>query len=54
MNIFSEMSTGVAVVSAFMSGVAFLVFGYAALSGIVSAFKEFMKKGSGQMAVRNK
>lgn len=54
LNIFADMSTGAAVVSAFMSGVAVIVFGYAGVMGIANAISEYLKKPAGTMAVRNK
>lgn len=49
----SELSSGLAVVSAFMSGVAVLTFGGAAYHGIVNAIKNY-RKANTAMAVRNK
>lgn len=52
-NIFADMSTGVAIVSAFMSGVAVVVFGGAAFYHIKAVIKD-VRSPKGQMAVRNK
>lgn len=51
--IFSEMSTGQAMVSAFISGVTIMVFGGAAWHGITSAIKRY-NAANKTMAVRNK